>query len=155
MAPGPSSEGNEGVAIAGVNVGGGKVGLGGGGTGSGTGSGQGSGSGSAAGHGEVQVVADTGPVDARFGEPDGPQIVHSEKPEYPFAARRLGKEGRVVLEIFLDDRGRLIKVDVKEATDQMFVQSAVDAVKRWKFLPAKRKGVAVASRSVLPIRFGL
>jgi periplasmic protein TonB len=144
VAHGPATGGGEGVGVAGVNVAGGKIGLGGGGTGSGTGQGTGS----------VQFGGG-GPVEAAFGEPDGPQIVNSEKPEYPFAARRLGKEGRVLLEVFLDDRGKIVKVDVREATDQTFAQSAVDAVRKWKFLPAKRGGSAVASRSILPIRFGL
>ncbi len=154
--PGPATGGDEGVGVAGVNVGGGKVGLGGGGTGIGTGQGSGTGSGTSQAAPAPQAPpADTGPVEARFGEKDGPQIVRADKPEYPFEARRLRKEGRVILEIFLDVDGKLMKVDVKEATDQIFVQSAIDAVKKWKFLPAKRKGLAVASRSTLPIRFAL
>jgi periplasmic protein TonB len=151
VSPGPATGAGEGVGVAGVNIAGGKVGLGGGGTGTGTG--QGSGSGGAT---TVQTPAgDGGPMEARMGEGDGPQFAYREMPEYPFAARRLGREGRVDLMVTIDEKGKLMKVDVIQATDQTFAQSAVDALKRCRFVPARRKGVPVASRSPYTVRFGL
>ena len=94
-------------------------------------------------------------MDAAFGQPDGPQFVYRAMPEYPFVARRLRKEGRVVLLIVINEKGELQKIDVVETSDQMFVLSAIEAVKRSTFLPAKRKGVPVTSRATLPVRFAL
>jgi periplasmic protein TonB len=149
---GPATGGSEGVAVSGVNVGGGKVGTG-----------SGSGSGAARGHVasaqpvvvQPPPVVETGPVDARIGDTDGPQWVYREKPEYPFAARRLGRQGKVDMMVTLDDKGKLLKVEVMHATDESFAQAAVDAVKRSQFAPAKRKGNPVGSRSPFTIHFGL
>ena len=145
VAPGPG--GGEGVGIAGVNVGGGKVGPGSGGTGEGTGAG-GTGIGAGTGGGG------SGPVEARFGDANGPQFVYQERPEYPFAAKRLQKEGKVTLVLTIDEKGKLQTVDVVEATDQMFAASAVDAMKRCKFRPARRNGAPVPCRAPYTIRFG-
>jgi protein TonB len=134
----PDPAGGEGVAVAGVNVRGGIVGLGSGGTGNGTGAGGGG-----------------GPVEARFGEADGPQIVYQEKPEYPFEAKRLQKEGKVTLALTIDENGTLRKAAVVEATDPAFAASAVEAMKRSRFRPARRNGASVACRAPYTIRFGL
>jgi periplasmic protein TonB len=149
---GPATGGTEGVAVSGVNVGGGKVGTG-------SGSGSGTARGPVAGAQPVAVqpapVVETGPIEARIGDADGPQWVYREKPEYPFAARRLGRQGRVDMMVTLDDKGKLLKVDVIHATDESFAQAAVEAVKRSQFAPAKRKGNPVGSRSPFTIHFGL
>ena len=147
-APGPT--GGEGVGIAGLNVGGGMVGAGSGGTGVGTGSG-GTGPGSGVGAGGSGPA---GPANARFGDADGPQIVYQEKPEYPFAAKKFEKEGKVSLSLTIDEKGKLQKVEVLDATDQMFAASAVEAMKRSKFRPARRGGAPVACRAPYTIRFG-
>ena len=147
VVPGPAPAGDEGVGIAGVNTAGGKVGLGGGGTGvgtgaggTGTGPGGGGGSGSGSGGGVVQLR-----------EP--PAFAYYEEPEYPARARRLGKEGKVGLELTIDEKGNVLKVDVIEATDQMFVANAVSAAKRWRFRPYKKNGVPVPFRYPCPLRF--
>jgi len=145
-APGPAE--GEGVGVAGVNTAGGKVGLGGGGTGTGAGgvgTGTGSGGGGLGGGGAGGVV--------RLREP--PAFAYFEKPEYPARARRLGKEGKVVLQVTIDEKGNVVKVDVDEATDQMFVANSVSAAKRWKFHPYKKDGVPVACRAQQPLSFRL
>lgn len=149
VVPGTATGGDEGVGIAGANVAGGKIGHGGGGAGAGTGFGKGSGPGGGA------AVQPSGPVDARFGEGDGPQFIYREVPEYPYAARRLGREGAVELTVIIDEKGKVRNIDVVRTTDQEFAQAAIDAVRRSKFAPAKRKGVPVASKSPYTIRFGL
>ena len=145
VVPGPA--GDEGVGIAGVNTAGGKVGLGGGGTGIGigsggvgTGTGSGGGSGGGGGGGVVQLR-----------EP--PAFAYYEEPEYPVRARRLGKEGKVALELTIDEKGKVMKVDVIKATDQMFVATSVSAAKRWRFQPYKKDGVPVACRVQLGLPF--
>ncbi|MGA2106561.1 MAG: TonB family protein [Syntrophorhabdales bacterium] len=147
VVPGPGAAGDEGVGIAGVNTAGGKVGLGGGGTGVGigtgrvgTGTGSGGGSGGGGGGGVVQLR-----------EP--PAFAYYEEPEYTVRARRLGKEGKVALELTIDEKGKVVKVDVVEATDQMFVVTSVSAAKRWRFKPAKKDSVPVACRAPVTIPF--
>jgi hypothetical protein len=46
-----------------------------------------------------------------------------------------------------------MKVDVVEATDQMFVATSVSAAKRWRFRPYKKDSVPVACRVQLGLPF--
>lgn len=96
-----------------------------------------------------------GTVDGQFGQGEGPSFVYRETPEYPFAARRLGKEGRVILRITIDAKGKLDDVEVVEASDRIFVDAAVDSMKRSKFLAGKRSGVPCRYRCKVVIRFAL
>jgi protein TonB len=145
VVPGPA--GGEGVGIAGVNTAGGKVGLGGGGTGNGTGTGgvgTGTGSGGGSGSGGGGGVV-------RLNEPQA--FAYYEEPEYPTRARKLGREGKVVLDLTIDERGKVVNVDVVETTDQMFVSTSISAAKRWKFQPYKKDGVPVRCWAPYTIHF--
>lgn len=143
-----SSPKGQGVAIAGVNTAEGRVSLGSG-TGKGTGTG-GTGTGTGAGRG-----GEGGPVEARFGDVDGPRFLHYEEPAYPSEAKRRGREGRVVLLVSIDEKGKLVRADVVEATNQIFAQSAMEALKRSTFAPAKRNGLPIACTAMWPVRFAL
>jgi len=78
-------------------------------------------------------------------------------PPYPLVARRLGKEGVVLLEVVVAPDGRA--ADVRMIRSSGFApldESAVTTVReRWRFVPARRDGVAVESRVTVPIRFRL
>lgn len=131
--------------------------------GSGTGSGDGfvharpsgTGNGPGAGGGIDRTGGGSGPSQAEFGALGGPRFLHREVPEYPLLARRRKKEGTVSLMITIDERGKLLKVDVTAASDPVFVGPSVEAVKRSTFIPARRNGVPVAVKAILPIRFAL
>ena len=72
-------------------------------------------------------------------------------------ARRLGKEGVVLLEVLVAPDGRA--ADVRMIRSSGFApldESAVTTVReRWRFVPARRDGVPVESRVTVPIRFRL
>lgn len=149
--PGPEKEvvqagpGSGGVAVVGV-------------TGSGVtlsgASGKPGGSGAGLGHhGVGGGGGGTGPVDARFGSGDGPQWAYQEKPVYPYAAQRLGKRGRVVLRLTIDEKGNLTKTEVIEATDQIFVAAVLEAARRSRYSPARRNGIPFATRAIWPVTF--
>jgi protein TonB len=70
-------------------------------------------------------------------------------------ARRLGKEGKVVLRLFINEKGRLLNVEVVERAGYGFTEAAVEAVKMSTFSPAHEKGVSTASKALLTIRFVL
>lgn len=112
----------------------------------------GSGTGTASGSGRGTGAGD---VDAGFGSPSGPRFLHREIPEYPFVARKRKIEGKVVLAVVIDETGRLTKAEVIEASDRVFAEASLEAVKKSTFLPARRNGRPVASRALLPIRFSL
>jgi periplasmic protein TonB len=99
--------------------------------------------------------APVGPHVTDFGSVTGPAFRRRVMPLYPERARRLGKEGRVVLRLTIDARGSLLKVEVVQGAGFGFEESAVEAVKRSSFRPAVVNGQAVTSVARLPIRFVL
>jgi protein TonB len=78
-------------------------------------------------------------------------------PPYPLAARRLGHEGVVLLEVLVAADGRAAEVSVARSSGHATLdESARETVRsRWRFLPARRDGQPVPSRVEVPIRFRL
>ena len=103
----------------------------------------------------VPVQKPSGPRDTEFDSDSGPKFLHREMPQYPMIARRLGKEGRVILRLTIDEKGNLINIKVIENADYGFTEAAVEAVKKSTFLPAMIDGRPVTTRAVLPIKFTL
>lgn len=65
-------------------------------------------------------------------------------PRYPTAAREQGITGSVKLRVRIDQRGRVREVRVLKARPPgVFEQAAVEAIRRWRFEPARYKGEAV------------
>ena len=94
-------------------------------------------------------------LDAEFGLENGPRFLHRELPVYPLIARRLGKEGTVLLRLTIDEKGNLLNVEVLDGAGYGFTEAAVEAVKKSTFTPAIVDGKAVPSKAILPIRFSL
>ena len=94
-------------------------------------------------------------VDMTLGEPGAPQFIHRELPVYPFLARRLDKEGKVVVRLTLDESGRQKNIEVIEPCGFGFTDAAVTALKKSVFSPARKNGKAIASRVLVPVRFVL
>jgi len=96
-----------------------------------------------------------GIVETRFGDTDAPAFIHRELPEYPLLARRLGKEGRVVLKLLIDKYGTLQQIEVIEPSGFGFTEAAVEAIKKSTFFPALRNGEKIVSKAILSVRFNL
>ena len=77
-------------------------------------------------------------------------------PVYPTLSRRMGEQGRVMLRVYVDVDGAPSKLEVRSSSgSERLDQSALDAVRRWKFAPAKQGDKAVAAWVVVPISFNL
>ncbi len=103
----------------------------------------------------VRNGAAEGPVQARFGDADGPRFVQRVLPGYPELARRKGREGQVVLRLTIGAGGELKDVSVVEGGGHGFEDAALAAVKASSYAPAKRDGQCVECSALLPIRFAL
>lgn len=78
------------------------------------------------------------------------------KPVYPIVARRRGWEGTVVLRVYVGADGHTQRVTIQRSSGHDILdESAMDAVKKWRFVPAKRGEVAEASWVKIPIVFQL
>ncbi|MDR9500526.1 MAG: energy transducer TonB [Desulfurivibrionaceae bacterium] len=76
------------------------------------------------------------------------------KPSYPPLARRRGWQGRVLLEVVVLADGTVESLALHTSSGYTLLdKSAVFAVQAWRFRPARREGVAVASRVLVPIHF--
>ena len=77
-------------------------------------------------------------------------------PNYPPLSRRMGEEGKVILRVLVSPQGAADSVEVKTSSgSQRLDDAAVNTVKLWKFIPAKRGETAVQSAVLVPIIFKL
>jgi protein TonB len=77
-------------------------------------------------------------------------------PNYPPLSRRMGEEGKVILRVVVSAQGSADSVEVKTSSgSQRLDDAAVNTVKQWKFIPAKRGESAVQSAVLVPIIFKL
>lgn len=78
------------------------------------------------------------------------------RPSYPRLAQKRGIEGVATYEVWLDEHGRQIKqILISSSGTAMLDQSALDAIKQWKFSPHIINGEALAHRVQIPVRFRL
>ncbi len=96
-----------------------------------------------------------GSLERTFGSPDGPSFLRKVVPCYPALAKRLEKEGTVLLRVTIDEQGRPLEIEVLKKAGFGFDEEAVKAIKDSSFVPAKRDGKPLACRAILPIRFVL
>jgi len=98
-----------------------------------------------------------GELSGGIGEVDVlPRILRKVEPRYPHGARQRGVTGTVSVRFLVDDRGRVCDPCVISARPEgIFEDSALAAVRRWKFSAARKGGRPVATWVVLPIRFSL
>ena len=110
------------------------------------GGGTGKGSGNGASHGNGQSSAAL--TQARYR--DTPQ------PHYPNSARREGKEGRVLLRVLVDEQGKTKAIEVNTSSGHdLLDRAATDAIKNWRFVPARVGGKPIETWVKIPIEFQL
>jgi protein TonB len=79
--------------------------------------------------------------------------VKTPPPDYPGNLKIDGISGVVAVKVIIDESGTVIECSVTKSSNVDFDQSAIAAVKNWKFTPALKGGSPVKSRMVIPIHF--
>ena len=78
------------------------------------------------------------------------------KPAYPPLARSRGWEGKVLLRVNVSADGHADSVVIYRSSDhEVLDESAVEAVEKWLFIPAKQGDKAVPCTVIVPINFTL
>jgi periplasmic protein TonB len=78
------------------------------------------------------------------------------RPQYPESARREGREGRVLLRVLIDNRGRSREVEINRTSGSAALDdAAAEAIKHWRFHPALYGDQPVESWLRIPIEFRL
>ena len=83
-----------------------------------------------------------------------PNYLHRPNPVYPALSKRLREEGTVLLRVNLDAQGIVLDLTIEKSSSfQRLDQAALEAVKQWRFIPAKRGQEAMPSSALVPIEF--
>ncbi len=76
------------------------------------------------------------------------------RPPYPALSRRLGEEGKLTLQVELDESGRITQTRiVKSSGYSRLDNAAVTTVKTWRCRPAMRDGQPVRTVALQPFNF--
>ncbi len=99
----------------------------------------------------------TVPRATRAKGPSSPaRVLRRYEPGYPESARRDKVEGRVMLDVQINGNGRVGSVRVLSSSGSPVLDStAISAVKRWSFSPAREDGRPVSSQVHVPFRFSI
>lgn len=86
----------------------------------------------------------------------GAAYLNNPAPKYPASSRRAGEQGRVLLKVLVSEQGtpEEIELDTSSGSERLD-QAAMDAVKKWSFIPAKRSNQPVSAYVLVPVKFSL
>jgi protein TonB len=77
-------------------------------------------------------------------------------PLYPSMARRMGEQGRVLLRVVVRPDGTPDAVVLRQSSgSQRLDEAALEAVRKWRFVPAKQGSTPVTAAVIVPIVFSL
>lgn len=86
----------------------------------------------------------------------GAAYLHNPAPDYPPSSRRFGEQGRVLLRVLVSTGGDAESVALETGSGyNKLDQAAIDAVKKWRFIPAKRSNQAISAYVLVPVKFSL
>lgn len=106
-------------------------------------------------------------VAAPAAAPAAPEVVTTEPdykaaylnnppPAYPLAARRMGLQGRVLLNVEVLANGICGHIRIEKSSGYaMLDNAALETVKTWRFLPARQAGTSVDKWFMIPVQFSL
>lgn len=82
--------------------------------------------------------------------------LNNPAPDYPPASRQFGEQGRVLLHAMINADGSVEQVALRKSSGfERLDQAALDAVKHWRFVPARRGEQQVSAWVVIPVSFKL
>lgn len=82
--------------------------------------------------------------------------LNNPAPAYPALSRRQGQEGIATLRVLVDPRGQPSQVELKTSSGhERLDEAAMNAVRHWKFVPARRGSDAIEAWVIVPISFSL
>jgi periplasmic protein TonB len=80
------------------------------------------------------------------------RLIHSVPPKYSAEARSRGAQGTIVLKIVVDENGKVASVGLVEGNAAL-ANSAIEAVKQWRYRPYERDGKNLSFQTVVIVDF--
>jgi protein TonB len=84
-----------------------------------------------------------------------PRVIKRVNPDYPEELRRKKISGAVAVEFVVSENGKPEELTVKHSSNHIFDRLAVDAVKQWRFEPARVDGKPAPVHVSVEINFNL
>jgi TonB family protein len=84
-----------------------------------------------------------------------PKIESTVEPQYTQAARQAGLSGKVVIQVVVKKDGTVDVVRVVQGIGLGLTDSAIDALKQWKFTPGQKGGQGVDVALTVEVNFNL
>lgn len=86
----------------------------------------------------------------------GAAYLNSPKPVYPPVAKRMGMEGMVMLKVLVSQDGGARKIEVAKSSGyEILDRAALEAVKNWRFVPARQGDSPIDEWVQVPVAFRL
>jgi protein TonB len=102
------------------------------------------------------AVAPAAPAQAPVEPSFSAEYLRNPAPAYPAASRRNGEQGTVLLRVQVDADGDPMQIEIQRSSGfDRLDQAARGAVRRWKFVPGTRDGMAITAWVVIPLTFSL
>ncbi|HSH72420.1 MAG TPA: energy transducer TonB [Methylophilaceae bacterium] len=86
----------------------------------------------------------------------GVAYLNNPAPNYPPMSRRIGEEGRVLMRVLVSVNGdpETVTIETSSGSDRLD-KAAIEAVKKWRFVPAKKNRQPISAYVLVPIKFSL
>lgn len=86
----------------------------------------------------------------------GVEYIRPPSPEYPAAAKRMGEQGKVVMRVLVNEKGRAERVEIQKSSGSRRLDDAAQqALMRALFKPYMEDGKAMPVYAIVPINFQL
>ena len=80
--------------------------------------------------------------------------INNPHPPYPLIARKKGFEGKLILEVLVNEDGSVRSTSIRESSGYEILDTvSKETVEKWTFIPAKKMGRAVKDNIQVPIKF--
>lgn len=105
---------------------------------------------------EVSSMPSKGPssIFVEYDEP--PKPLTPIRPKYPEIAQEAGIEGLVVVNVYIDKKGRVKETSIRKGIPNTGLnEAAVEAIRKTRFTPAMQRDMAVGVWISIPVKFRL
>ena len=80
--------------------------------------------------------------------------LNNPAPSYPISAKRKGIQGKVLINVAVKVDGTPATVQISRSSGSTVLdEAALETVKQWKFIPARRAGNLIQANVIVPIEF--
>jgi periplasmic protein TonB len=83
-----------------------------------------------------------------------PKLITKVDPVYPALARQTHMQGAVIIDAILDEQGNVVEAKIVSGPP-LLIQSAMDAVRRWKYEPTYLNDQPVQAQLNVTVTFRL